>query len=89
MSALDDAVSATTAAFRAYRTLPRERIAGFLTAIGEAITGLGDDLITTASAETSLPAARITGERGRTVGQQARHFYVKCFAHNLLMRCQR
>jgi len=26
--------------------------------------------------------------RGRTVGQQARHFYGKCFTHNLLMRCQ-
>jgi hypothetical protein len=26
--------------------------------------------------------------RGRSVGQQARHFYGKCLAHNLLMRCQ-
>jgi hypothetical protein len=26
--------------------------------------------------------------RGRTVGQQARHFYAKCFTHNILMRCQ-
>jgi len=25
--------------------------------------------------------------RGRTVGQQARHFYMKCFTHNILMRC--
>lgn len=25
--------------------------------------------------------------RGRTVGQQARHFYAKCFTHNTLMRC--
>lgn len=25
--------------------------------------------------------------RGLTVGQQARHFYAKCFAHNMLMRC--
>lgn len=25
--------------------------------------------------------------RGNTVGQQARHFYAKCFAHNMLMRC--
>ena len=24
--------------------------------------------------------------RGRTVGQQARHFYMKCFTHNLLLR---
>ncbi|MBU2561721.1 MAG: hypothetical protein KKD17_05470 [Nanoarchaeota archaeon] len=26
--------------------------------------------------------------RGRTVWQQARHFYAKCLTHNLLMRCQ-
>ena len=25
--------------------------------------------------------------RGRTVWQQARHFYAKCFTHNMLMRC--
>jgi len=25
--------------------------------------------------------------RGRTVGQQARHFYMKCFTHNMLLRC--
>ncbi len=25
--------------------------------------------------------------RGHTVGQQARHFYAKCFSHNMLMRC--
>lgn len=25
--------------------------------------------------------------RGHTVGQQARHFYAKCFTHNMLMRC--
>jgi len=25
--------------------------------------------------------------RGRTIGQQARHFYAKCFTHNMLMRC--
>ena len=25
--------------------------------------------------------------RGRTGGQQARHFYMKCFTHNILLRC--
>jgi hypothetical protein len=25
--------------------------------------------------------------RGKTVGQQARHFYMKCFTHNILLRC--
>jgi len=27
--------------------------------------------------------------RGRTVGQQARHFYMKCFTHNILVRCSK
>jgi hypothetical protein len=27
--------------------------------------------------------------RGRTVWQQTRHFYAKCFTHNMLMRCQK
>lgn len=27
--------------------------------------------------------------RGRTVWQQARHFYAKCFTHNMIMRCQK
>ena len=25
--------------------------------------------------------------RGKTVGMQARHFYMKCFTHNILLRC--
>ena len=25
--------------------------------------------------------------RGKTLGMQARHFYMKCFTHNLLLRC--
>ena len=25
--------------------------------------------------------------RGRTVWQQSRHFYMKCFTHNILLRC--
>jgi hypothetical protein len=25
--------------------------------------------------------------RGKTVGMQARHFYMKCFTHNMLLRC--
>ena len=27
--------------------------------------------------------------RGKTVGMQARHFYMKCFTHNMLLRCSR
>jgi len=27
--------------------------------------------------------------RGKTVGQQARHFYMKCFTHNMCIRCSK
>lgn len=56
-------------AFTSYSQLPAEKRADFLSQIGEQIVALGDELIETASAETGLPVARITGERGRTVGQ--------------------
>ena len=69
MSALDDALAAAAAAGPAFRDLPPARIAGFLEGIAVNIEALGDGLITTAAAETALPAARLTGERGRTVGQ--------------------
>ncbi|ACR30830.1 aldehyde dehydrogenase (NADP(+)) [Burkholderia glumae] len=56
-------------AFDAYRAEPLERRAAFLEAIAEEILELGDALIERAQAETGLPAARLQGERGRTVGQ--------------------
>ncbi|HEV8244590.1 MAG TPA: aldehyde dehydrogenase (NADP(+)) [Polyangiaceae bacterium] len=43
--------------------------AELLEAIAEQIMALGDALIERASAETALPAARLSGERARTVGQ--------------------
>ena len=56
-------------AFAAYRNLPAVKKAEFLDAIAEEIMALGDTLIERCTAETALPAARITGERGRTCGQ--------------------
>ena len=57
------------AAFDAYReTAPGER-AAFLDAIAGRIEALGDELIERAHAESGLPAARLAGERGRTVSQ--------------------
>lgn len=56
-------------AFPIFReTSPHER-AAFLEQIAQNILALGDALIATACAETGLPAARITAERGRTVNQ--------------------
>ncbi|MDN5780350.1 MAG: aldehyde dehydrogenase family protein, partial [Humibacillus sp.] len=66
---LTAATQAAAHAFPAYRaTSPADR-AGFLEAIADEIEGIGDDLIETAHAESGLPVARLTGERGRTCGQ--------------------
>lgn len=68
----DDAAQAAAlaaAAFPSYAATDPETRAAFLEAAGEAILGIGDDLITRAMAETGLPRARLEGERGRTVGQ--------------------
>ncbi|MEI7862624.1 MAG: aldehyde dehydrogenase family protein, partial [Planctomycetota bacterium] len=43
--------------------------AELLEAIAEEILNLGDSLLERAGLESALPAARLTGERGRTVGQ--------------------
>ena len=56
-------------AFHAYRQTNREARAAFLNAIAEQILLLGDELLERARLETGLPLARLTGERGRTVGQ--------------------
>ncbi|TDH23485.1 aldehyde dehydrogenase (NADP(+)) [Segetibacter sp. 3557_3] len=56
-------------AFPVYRDLPALRRAEFLDAIADEIMALGDALIQRCSTETALPAARITGERGRTCNQ--------------------
>jgi NADP-dependent aldehyde dehydrogenase len=41
----------------------------FLNKIAEEIDARGDEITTVGSVETGLPEARLTGERGRTVGQ--------------------
>ncbi|MEX4004993.1 aldehyde dehydrogenase (NADP(+)) [Paraburkholderia sp. EG285A] len=66
---VDRAATLATQAFDVYRNLPLEERAQFLEAIAENILDIGDELIERAQAETGLPAARLQGERGRTVGQ--------------------
>src|SRR5919199_803923 len=46
-----------------------EETALFLEAVADEIVALGDELIERASAETGLPAQRLTGERARTIAQ--------------------
>ena len=66
---VNTAISRANDAFASYSQLSAEKRAQFLRTIGEQINALGDELVETACAETGLPAMRIQGERGRTVGQ--------------------
>ncbi len=66
---VDAAVQKAAAAFAEYRLKSGAEKALFLDAIAEEILALGPDLIGRCCAETGLPEARITGERGRTTGQ--------------------
>ena len=64
-----EAIEKATVAFEIYRQTSFAERAEFLEAISDEIMQLGDALIERAHLETGLPEARITGERGRTVGQ--------------------
>jgi 2,5-dioxopentanoate dehydrogenase len=66
---LDAAAQKAAAAFEWYNQKTGAEKAAFLDAVADEIMALGDDLINRAMAESGLPAARLTGERGRTTGQ--------------------
>lgn len=72
-AALESASSAFTN--EAWRSAANR--AAFLEAVATQIEALGDILLETASAESGLPLARLTGERGRTCGQ------LRAFANHL------
>ncbi len=63
------AVEKAAAAFGPYSQLHPHKRADFLAAIADQIEAIGDPLLERASAESGLPMARLTGERGRTCGQ--------------------
>ena len=62
------ALNASAAAFADYRARSGAERAKFLEAIATEIEALGDTLLQRAHAESGLPLARLTGERGRTCG---------------------
>lgn len=66
---IQEAIEKATKAFETYRQTTFAERAEFLDTIAEEIMQLGDELIQRAHLESGLPEARITGERGRTVGQ--------------------
>lgn len=72
VSTTAEVVDACRAAARAagpYAALPTEDRARFLDRIAERLEGAGDGLLQTAHRETSLPLARLAGERGRACAQ--------------------
>jgi 2,5-dioxopentanoate dehydrogenase len=66
---IDAAVGKAEESFNGYSNKSGKERALFLETIADEIQNLGDDLIHRCSQETGLPESRITGERGRTVGQ--------------------
>lgn len=66
---VEQACELAWSAFDAYRESTAEARAKFLETIAEQILALGDELLERAHAESGLPLARLTGERGRTTGQ--------------------
>ena len=66
---VDRAACAAAAAYPAYKALSAERRAAFLDAIADELDALDDQFVALVCRETALPAARIAGERGRTIGQ--------------------
>lgn len=68
-ASIERAMLSAQEAFRTLRAQPPEARAAFLRAIAEEVVELGDILISRANHETGLPEGRLTGERGRTVGQ--------------------
>ncbi len=72
VSTTDDVAEACALAAQAFdtfrETTPEDR-AAFLEEVASQIEALGDELVERAMAESGLPQARLTGERGRTCGQ--------------------
>ena len=66
---VEAAGKAAAAAAAPFAAIGADQRAGFLDAVARHIEELGDSLIERASAESGLPIARLTGERGRTCGQ--------------------
>src|SRR5690606_14999235 len=66
---MDQAIELADQAFRLYKQTSAQVRAHFLRAIADEIDQRGELLTITAGAETGLPAGRLNGERGRTIGQ--------------------
>lgn len=65
---INEAISKATTAFEIYKRTSFEQRADFLDTVADEIMQL-EELVERTHLESGLPEARITGERGRTVGQ--------------------
>ncbi len=66
---VERAATLAAQAFVTYRRTDAEQRAAFLETIAANIESLGSELADRVTAETGLPAGRVAGETGRTVGQ--------------------
>ena len=66
---MDKAVVLAGSAHATYKAVSNQDRATFLRAIADEIEKIGEQLTAHGHAETGLPAGRLNGERGRTMGQ--------------------
>ncbi len=68
LTEVDNSLREAQLAFLSYKNMNGKKKAEFLNAIADEIEALGQELVSAAMQETSLPEARILNERGRTTG---------------------
>ncbi|NIF05126.1 aldehyde dehydrogenase (NADP(+)) [Chryseobacterium sp. Tr-659] len=66
---IDRKIQMALEAFQFLKNTTIKERAALMNAIADQIEALGEELLTTAHTETSLPLARLTGEKARTVNQ--------------------
>ncbi|WP_137904139.1 aldehyde dehydrogenase (NADP(+)) [Chryseobacterium sp. 2VB] len=66
---IDKRIQIAVEAFRFLKNTTINERAEFMNAVADQIEALGEELLTVTHAETSLPLARLTGEKTRTAGQ--------------------
>src|SRR5690606_7438766 len=66
---IDPYISRAQEAFLSFKKLNIKERAAFMHTVADEIEALGAELIEAAQSETSLPEARLVGEKARTVNQ--------------------
>ncbi|MFS4428100.1 aldehyde dehydrogenase (NADP(+)) [Chryseobacterium sp. S90] len=66
---IDRRIQMAVEAFQFLKNTTIKERAAFMNTVANQIEALGEELLTTAHTETSLPLARLTGEKARTTGQ--------------------